>query len=151
MMTSIGKTDMSWINDITYELRSLDLSKNNLRKFGIVIGTLIIIIASLFYYRHLNYLPGNILSGIGGILILSGWLKPDLLAIPYKLWMGLAFGLGWIASRVILTFLFFFIFIPLGFIAKIFGKEFLDLKFRDKNDTYWIRKDNRNPDYTKMF
>jgi hypothetical protein len=66
--------------------------------------------------------------------------------------MGLAFALGWIVSRILITILFYMVVTPVSFIAKIFGKKFLDLKFRDSNNSYWIiRSSDSETDYRKMF
>lgn len=41
----IGEKNMSWINDVNYELRKLEYSKKNLRKFGITIGLVLLLFA----------------------------------------------------------------------------------------------------------
>jgi hypothetical protein len=88
---------------------------------------------------------------VGGILLLSGIFIPKNLKDIYKVWMGFAFGLGWIVSRIILTILFVFILTPLGLFAKLFGKEFLDLNFNKEKSSYWIPKKEEEADYEKMY
>lgn len=139
---------MSWIKDVIHELNNLDLSVKSLRKFGITIGIVFILISVLFWDTvgvRFFFLSAGI------ILFISGLLLPAGLKTIYKFWMGLAFALGWIVSRMILTLLFIFVMIPIGFIAKVFGKKFLDLKWKDGKKTYWINRSNREIDYEKMY
>lgn len=140
---------MSWIRDVAHELTELDISKKSLRKFGIVIGIILIMIAILFLWNSVSWKV--MLLTLGGILLLNGIFIPTNLKDIYKIWMGFAFALGWIVSRIILTILFVFILTPLGLLAKLFGKEFLDINFSKKNKSYWIQKKEETADYEKMY
>lgn len=140
---------MSWIRDVAHELNALDISKKSLRKFGIVIGLILISITILFFWNSVTWKV--MLLTVGGILLLSGIFIPINLKDIYKVWMGFAFGLGWIVSRIILTILFVFILTPLGLFAKLFGKEFLDLNFNKEKSSYWIPKKEEEADYEKMY
>ena len=64
--------------------------------------------------------------------------------------MSIALFIGWIVSRIILAFLFFIVITPIGLIARLVRKEFLDKQFNNKKDTYWIVKDNPEVNYKKM-
>jgi hypothetical protein len=66
--------------------------------------------------------------------------------------MGLAIAMGWVVSRILIMILYYIVVTPLGIAAKLFRKEFLDLKFRDNKDSYWVIKsvDSKN-DYKKMY
>ena len=142
---------MSWISDVKHELNILDTSKKKLRQFGILIGSLIIpIIIWLYHPNPIGYI-GYILIFISIILILGGIIYPNSLKRVYILWMGLAFIIGWIVSRVLLSVLFLFVLTPLGILGKLFKKEFLNLKFKRGDKSYWIEKDNREIKYDKMF
>ncbi|MBX3008104.1 MAG: hypothetical protein KF816_08770 [Melioribacteraceae bacterium] len=140
---------MSWIRDVAHELKELDISKKSLRKFGIVIGIIVVLITVLFFWNSASW--KIMLLSLGGMLLLNGIFIPNNLKNLYKIWMGLAFALGWIVSRIILTILFVFILTPLGLLAKLFGKEFLDINFSKKNSSYWIPKKEVTADYEKMY
>lgn len=142
---------MSWIKDISYELSKLDFSIKSLRKFGITVGGIFILIGLWFVYQNIFEVAKYILLTVGVILLLSGLFLPKKLSSTYKIWMGLAFAMGWIMSRVILSVLFIFVITPIGLLAKIFGKEFLDIKFNDNKNTYWIPKENEDTNYEKMY
>ena len=150
-MTLIGDRFMSWINDVKIEIKNLDTSKKQLKNFGIVVGTILLIIGIWIFFKS-----GSIFSyifGIAGlILIIGGLIFPKNLLKIYKFWMGIAFALGWLVSRIILVFLFYIIVTPIGLIARLFNKKFMDIDYKQKGDSYWIPKSkSHNIDYEKMY
>lgn len=142
---------MSWIKDVVHELSELDVTKKSLRKFGLTVGGIFLIFGLLLMWRGHWPSTREIFVGAGAALLLGGIAIPERLLVIYKMWMGFAFALGWIVSRVILILLFVFVLTPLGLVAKLFGKKFLDLKFRDEKESYWIPKEKRKIDYEKMY
>ena len=143
---------MSWINDVKTEILELELSKKKLRNFGLLVGGIVILISIWFYFKKSNYTTSYILLIFGAILVLSGIVVPLLLKVPYKIWMGLSFAIGWVVSRILITSLYFIVVTPLGLIAKLVGKKFLDRDYDDKKDSYWILKpNNKKIDYKKMY
>jgi hypothetical protein len=44
-------------------------------------------------------------------------------------------------TRVILTVLFYLVLTPIAVTARLFGKQFLDLSFRDPKDSYWVLRE----------
>ena len=151
MMIKIGEMNMGWISDVKHELSQVDVSKKSLRKFGITIGIIFILLALWFIYKNNLFIIRNIFSLIGSILLIFGLFKPQILKSVYKIWMGLAFALGWVVSRIILSFLFYFVLALIGVIAKIFDKKFLDIDFKNKKNSYWVFAKNGNKNLEKMY
>lgn len=142
---------MSWIKDVSHEIKELDLSKKALRKFGLTIGGIFLAIGLLLLWKSIWPDVRIIFISIGGTLFLGGVLLPMPLKYVYLIWMGFAFAIGWVVSRFILIILFVLVLTPIGLLAKLFGKHFLDLKFRDGKESYWIPKEKRKNDYEKMY
>jgi len=143
---------MSWISDVRDELKRLDTSRKSLRGFGIWIGIIFMVIAACIYKWGNHPVLSYYFAPIGLVLFLSGAVVPMILRIPYRVWMGFAFAMGWIVSRVLLTVLFFIVLFPTGLFARLFGKEFLDLNMKKKKDSYWIKKSGAHaPRYDKMY
>ncbi|MDQ7816887.1 MAG: SxtJ family membrane protein [Melioribacteraceae bacterium] len=142
---------MSWIKDVVHELRGLDLSRKSLVKFGLIIGGVFLLLSLFFMYKNIFESLRLVFLILGAILFVGGILLPEKLAFIYKIWMGFAFALGWFVSRLILTILFIFVMIPIGIVAKLFGKKFLDINWKDGKDSYWISKENKIIDYEKMY
>lgn len=141
---------MSWIKDVKDELNALDISTKALRKFGLPVGGIFLLIGIWIYYSSQNFV-GLIFIAVGSMLMIFGMFMPNSLANIYKLWMGLAFAIGWIVSRILLTVLFYLVITLIGSIARIAGKKFLDVKFRDGKNSYWVVRGDSKVDYTKMY
>lgn len=120
---------------ILNELKNINSSKSDLRKFGIGTGCTIVIIALLLmifekdFYQYFFY--------IGGILVLTGLIAPIILLPVQKIWMGFAVIMGYIVSRIILILLYFLVFTSIGIILRLSGKDFLDRKLKSDLKTYW--------------
>lgn len=120
------------------EFGNIKETKKDLRKFGLTVGSVIAVIGIvLFYFEKSSAVYFGV---IGGILIFLGVVVPRLLKQLNKFWMGLAIVLGFIMTRIILTTLFYLVITPIGFIAKIFGKKFMILKYDTSAETYWEKR-----------
>lgn len=134
------------------EFKYIKESKRDLRKFGLTVGGVLVIIAGfLFYFVR----PSAIyFATVGVILILTGLVYPRILKPFNKVWMGLAIVLGFIMSRVILTIFFYLVLTSISFIARIFGKKFMVLKYDKSAKTYWEKRSiiQKKPiDYERQF
>tara|TARA_B100000519_G_C14229980_1_gene431911 strand:- start:888 stop:1301 length:414 start_codon:yes stop_codon:yes gene_type:complete len=134
------------------EIKSIKKSNSDIRSFGITIGIILIIISAfLFYYEKSSY---QIFFSVAFGFIGLGIILPISLKPIYIVWMTFAVILGWIMTRVILSLLFFLIMTPTGFIARLFGKQFLELEWDDSKNSYWnyrSKTDTLKEDYEKQF
>jgi len=134
------------------EFKNIRETKKDLRKFGLTVGGVLLIIAALLLYFEKSSAP--YFGAIGGILFLAGILIPQILKPLNKIWMGLAIVLGFFMSRLILTILFYLVLTPIAFIAKIVGKKFLILKYDKSANTYWEKRTDIQKitvDYERQF
>ena len=126
---------------ILEEIKEIKSDKKELRKFGYTIGIALLVIgAALLYFGKQS---NTYFIGFGALLCLSGLVYPSILKSVHKIWMSLAIVLGFIMTRVILTILFYFVFMPIRFIARIFGKKFIDLNFKKEADSYWNKRETK--------
>ena len=86
-------------------------------------------------------------------LLITGLVKPQILKPIYKIWTGFTHFLGGVNTRVILGVIFFLVVTPLGFILRLLGKDFLNLKINPNSTTYWIPKNKSfsKSDYENQF
>ncbi len=74
------------------------------------------------------------------------WIRP-----LRRIWMALAFAMGWVMSRVVLAVLFYVVVTPLALVARVAGHRFLALD-RKPAGSYWISRDpSAASDYEKMY
>ena len=101
------------------------------RAFGLSVGTVLILIAAFALWRE-RILIAEILAGVGAALVVLGYLKPAWLYWPSKVWWRMALALGYINTRVILTVAFVVVFVPIGFVWRVIGRDPLS-----KRRTHW--------------
>jgi hypothetical protein len=134
------------------DIKNIKSDKKDLQKFGITVGFVLGLFGALFLWRGKGVYV--YLFIISGIFLLCGLIVPRLLKPIQKVWMTFAVLLGWLMTRVILSILFFLIFTPMGLLARLFGKDFLSLKFNNNTDSYWIPKkgpQKEKRDYENQF
>ncbi|RJP72673.1 MAG: hypothetical protein C4539_03215 [Ignavibacteriales bacterium] len=134
------------------EFKNIKSSKDELRKFGLTIGIVLLLIA-LFIFTFKASLS-IVLVAPGLLFIMFAFTAPIILLPFQKFWMALAIVLGWLSTRIILSIIFYLMLTPIRIIARIFGKEFLDLKIDRNAKSYWRYRSQKefNPlDYEKQF
>ena len=137
---------------IKEEIKNINSSKTELRKFGFTVGGVLLIIGIVLLYFEKSSHPYFL--GIGGLLIILGAVLPKILLPIQKAWMALAVDLGFIMTRVILSILYYLVITPIGLLAKLFGKDFLDRKIEKDKNTYWnfrFLKDYEKIDTERQF
>ena len=135
------------------ELTQLSTAPGALRKFGLVVGSVFLLLGLWFLLRHKPVWP--YLLSPGALLILLGLLAPRLLRQVYLAWMAMAFVLGLVVSTVLLTLFFFLVITPVSLVARLFGKDFLSLRIDRTAASYWLPREHGAPrqpaDYERQF
>ncbi len=143
---------MSWIKHVKTQLEQLDVSTPAIRKFALLIGGILIAWAGYIYWKGLSLVLVVRLLIMAGLLLFSGLWKPAILVPLYRGWMALAFAMGWVVSHVILILFYFLVITPIGLILRLVGKELMDVSFKKKRPSYWVRRSPDRPvDYEKMY
>ena len=134
------------------EINNLKSEKSDLRKFGMAVGLVFVLIAGVLFWNEKSSF--KVLLGIGLFLFASGVVLPFILKPVYWVWMVFAILLGWFMTRVILSLLFYVVLTPMGLILRLSGKRFLDLKWGENQETYWNYREVKSADqinYDKQF
>jgi hypothetical protein len=134
------------------DLQKLKTGARDLRKFGLTVGGVFALLGVLFLLRHRSSYPSFL--GVGGVLIAFGVIWPRALKYVYIAWMAFAFTLGFVMSNLILTLLFFLLVTPIGWLARLFRKDFLARKWDKQAASYWIpcEKEKRTAEsYERQF
>jgi hypothetical protein len=126
---------------IRQDIQELKTGPRELRKFGWLVGGVFAALGLLMWLRHKPHFPYFLTPGV--VLVVLGTVTPKILKPVYIVWMSLAIVLGFVVSHVILTLFFFAIILPIGLVARLFGKDFLGLKLQPGAATYWIRREQK--------
>jgi len=134
------------------EIKNIKSGRSDIRKFGITIGIILLIIAGFLFYQEKDSF--RILVGVATALIVSGIIIPIILKPLYLIWMIITTILGWFMTRLILSLIFFVIVSPIGLVSRLLGKDYLSLNKDDSIKSYWNYRDRdkeKNQDYEKQF
>jgi hypothetical protein len=122
-------------------MTELKYDKLVLKKFGITMCIVFLVITGLISFKHGNiYMPVIVIAVAFFIL---GLIRPVLLKPLYIIWMRFAFVLAWINTRLILFIMFYLVFTPIGLLMRIFRIDLLDRKIDKNKDSYWIKKEKK--------
>lgn len=115
-------------------------NKKELREFGLITGAIAAMLFGLLlpwlFDRELPYWPWI----VAGILWIWALLLPTTLLPVYRGWLAIGHVLGWINTRIILGIMFYFLFLPVGLIMRLLGKDPMARKLDKSLSTYRITR-----------
>ena len=135
------------------EIKNIKGGKGELRKFGITMGVVFLLLGGFSWWRGKEYYFYFLC--LSGAFIFLALIIPSVLKPINKMWRTLAILMSWVMTRVILSVLFYLGITPMSILARLVGKDFLKIKFERKDVTnYWIKKEKQvfeKADYEKQF
>jgi hypothetical protein len=115
--------------------------RQELRKFGFVFATGLVLIFGLFFPWVLEkpspYWPWIVAAVFAG----SALILPQILKPVFLLWMKIGHVLGWINTRIILGVVFFIIFAPVALLMRLFGNDPMHRRLDETASTYRINSE----------
>ena len=127
-------------------MQTLVLSPKMLRNFGFmmagVIGGFFGIVFQLIRGRDLGW---NVWIYIAIAFMVPALVYPRSLGPVYRLWMKVGMVLGAINSRIILGFLFFFMFTPLATVFRLIRRDVLKKNLDASLKTYRVERKPSDP------
>lgn len=80
---------------------------------------------------------------LAAVLILFAIIYPKGLRPAYRVWMITGEMLAWLNSRVILGVVFFLLFVPIGFVMRLFRRDPMRRQKKPGAGSYRIARENR--------
>ena len=117
------------------EFQYISSTNRDVRNFGLLVGGVLAAIGGWMLYKDSSL--SSYFLGAGGLLVVLGLVAPAVLRPLQRVWMKMAVVMGFIMTRVILGFLFFLVFVPIGLLGRMFGKQFLEVKIDRSAQTHW--------------
>lgn len=105
-----------------------------LRAFGLTVGAAFLLFGSLAWFWRGHVGAGQVLLGLGGLLIVGGLLVPNLLRPVERRWMGLAHAMSKVTTPIFLGVVYFVVFTPAGLLRRAVAGRVLD---HNSGSTAW--------------
>jgi hypothetical protein len=128
---------MGLVLDVKHEVAHLDVSAKSLRKFGLLVGSVFLVLALVALRKQWDASLLLTFLAAGSALALLGAALPTLLRAVYRLWMGLSLGIGWCMSRVLLTLLFCLAIVPVAILGRVLNLPFVKIRKAPRQESYW--------------
>jgi hypothetical protein len=123
--------------------RDENVNPSSNRTFGMVLAVFFALIGVLPLLRghplRVWALP------LSGIFLLAGLIAPAVLTPLNRVWTALGALLHKITNPIILGVFFYLVFTPFGSLLRLFGKDFLRLKWVSDTESYWILRQPAGP------
>ena len=129
-----------------------ELDRKGLRNFVLIMG---IVVAILFGFImpwllgrqiELRNWPGNWPWVFFAVVAAWGIIAPMTLRPVYRLWMRFGLLISRITTPIILALLFYLMFVPTGFIIRLFGKDAMSRKFNKNAESYRVPSKRASPE-----
>ena len=88
---------------------------------------------------------------ISFIFLILGLLKSKILTPLNKLWGKFGELLGKIIAPIVMAAVYFLVLTPVSLLTKILGKDLLKIKFSNKTNSYWIKREKDLGPMDKQF
>jgi hypothetical protein len=108
------------------------------RKTALLVGGVLLAIAAWNFYRG-RLTVVWVFGSLGALLFVAGLVVPPAARAFHTSWMKFAVALGYVNSRVLLTILFYGVFMPYGFISRLLGRDPLGRR-KTGQQTYWTTR-----------
>ena len=125
-----------------------DVKIGSNKSFGIVFFIVFLIISIYPILNNENVRIWALI--ISFIFLILGLLNSKLLNPLNKIWFKFGLFLGKIVSPIIMFFIFFIVVTPIGILMRLLKKDLLKLKY-NKDDTYWIEKNDIKSNMKNQF
>ena len=119
------------------------------RSFGLVFFFVFLVIA---FWPMLNSgAPNYYLILFSLIFLFLGLINSKFLTPLNNLWIKFGELLGMIIAPVVMGLVYFIILTRISLLIRILGKDLLNLKYSNKNETYWIKRKKNTGTMDKQF
>jgi polyferredoxin len=121
-----------------------DIKISSNRSFGVVFSIFFALVALYIFYKSEN--TNYVLILLSLFFLTLGLINSIILTPLNILWFKFGILLSKIVSPIIMGLIFFGVVTPLALLAKLVGKDFLELnkKKNKKRSSYWIKKEKYN-------
>jgi hypothetical protein len=110
------------------------------KSFGITFAVVALLLAVWLWWRKDMPVSGLVSLAASALFLAAGFFAPALLRPLNRLWLKFGLLLHRVINPLVMGLLFFAVFTPMGMLMRLGGKDFLRLKFRAPDASYWISR-----------
>ena len=116
------------------------VDRTTARKTTLIVAIVSLVVGAWQVYRG-RPTAATVLIGSGGVLTIAAFVPVAALWFHHG-WMRFAEILGFVNTRIILTVVFYLVFTPIKFIARLAGHDPLSRR-TGRQSSYWVTREQR--------
>lgn len=120
------------------------------RSFGLVFTAAFALFALWWYFRRDNEIAAMLSLAVAAGFLTAAFVVPRILRPLNILWMKFGLLLSRIVNPLVMGLLFFLVFLPIGIVLRLSGKDPLRLRRDPQAASYWIPKSEADPQTSSM-
>jgi len=124
--------------------KSTEITAKQARSTALVVASALFLFAAWNLYRARETVAIT-LAVLSGAFVLLGTVLPKPARIFHICWMRLAMFLGHLNSIILLTLLFYLVFVPYNLVSRIIGRDPLQRRGKNRTGNWTTRKTTRQP------
>jgi hypothetical protein len=124
-------------------------SKDNNKGFGLLF--FVVFLAIGLWPLITNEHPRIIFLIFSLVFFILGLINSKILTPLNKLWVKFGELLGKIIAPIVMAIIYFAVLTPLSLLIRAFGKDLLKVKFSNKVNSYWIKREKDLGTMDKQF
>ena len=120
------------------------------KSFGITFAVVFLLLALWFWLRKDLMLWGALFLLVSVGFLAAVYLLPRVLRPLNLIWLKFGLLLHKVVNPLVMGLLFFAVFTPMGLIMRLGGKDFLRLKLRTGDKSYWLPRSQADDKASSM-
>lgn len=128
--------------------------QKQLTVFGYGLPLILVFLGMLRAFKHGWGIFSLIFFVTAGVVLILALLFRPWLAVIFKYWMIVAHGIGQVVTVIVLTFIFYLVFMPVGILLRVLGRDLLKRAQDPQALSYWIKRQKSEGDpmeYKRQF
>jgi len=109
-----------------------------LRQFSILWVIFFLIVGVRYYWPAQPQYPVMAASCLAILIGVAGCFRPSIIRPIYVTWVIAVIPIAWTVSRLVLAALFYGLFIPIGLLLRLLGRDALSLKIQPERKSNWV-------------
>lgn len=121
-------------------------SRKELKAFSLLLIVFFAIVAWIAHGKGVSIETAYMIAGGGALVGIGGLIFPKFIHVVYVVWMGAVSPIGFVVSNVVLALVFYAVVWPIGLLARLTGRDKMQLEIDRNAKTYWnVRKPINDP------
>ncbi len=115
--------------------------KGELNWFGLIFLAFLALVGAGLWFKAEAFAAAGTIWIVAGVATALYYAVPPIRRPMYLAWMYAAFPIGWVLSHLVLGIVFYLVFLPIGLIFRLVGKDPMNRSLSRDRSSDWVEHD----------